>query len=230
VRFALEVSAAGADALELNLFEVPVDPAVDAAELEARSLEVVRAVCKAIDVPVALKLSPFYSALPNFARRAVEAGARGLVLFNRFYEPALDVEALDLRPHATLSTPSELGLRLRWIGILSGLLDGTSLAVSGGVHQPLDAVRALMAGADAVQVVSALLAGGPGRLATLRDGLEAFLVEHEYESLAQLRGSLNLRRCPDPTAYRRANYARTLQTWPGEARGWERAGERGSAG
>jgi dihydroorotate dehydrogenase (fumarate) len=211
---------AGADALELKVFEVAVDSEESASELEERIVTTVATVAGALRIPVAVKLSPFYTALPHLARRLIAAGARGLVLFNRFYDPDIDVEELALVEHATLSSSSELPLRLRWLGILSAQLDATSFAVTGGVHRPIDAIKALMAGADTVQMVSALLRQGPAFLAEMQRGVESWLEEKEYASLAQLRGSLNLARCPQPDLYRRGNYLRTLQTWPHGAHGW----------
>ncbi len=165
-------------------------------------------------IPVAVKLSPFYTSLAHFARRLDEAGADGLVLFNRFYQPDIDVDELSLTRDLRLSTSAELPLRLRWLAILSAQVEA-SLAASGGVHTALDAVKAIMAGAHAVQVVSTLLQKGPGTLATLRGKLVEWLEEHEYESLAQVQGSMNLAACPDPGVYERANYMLMLQSWEG---------------
>ncbi|RMF83077.1 MAG: dihydroorotate dehydrogenase-like protein [Nitrospirae bacterium] len=204
---------AGADALELNLYEVVVEASEAAAAVEARRLEIVRAVAAAVPVPVAVKLSPFYTALPAFARALAAAGAAGLVLFNRFFEPDYDLEALEVAATHRPSDSTELLLRLRWLAILRPQVVGASLAASGGVHAVEDAVKAVMAGADAVQLVTCLLRHGPGRLAELRQGLAAWLEEHEYADLAQARGSLDLAHCPDPGAYRRAHYMRLLQTW-----------------
>lgn len=222
LEFATLIEEAGADALELNVFGVAIDPEEDAARVEERIVQTVRAVTSALAIPVAVKLSPFFTALPHLALRLVGAGARGLVLFNRFYDPEIDAEGLALGEHATLSSSSELPLRLRWIGILSAQLEGTSLSVTGGVHRPIDAVKALMAGADSVLMVSALLKQGPGHVELMLSGLESWLEEHEYQSLDQLRGSLDLSRAPQPEVYRRGNYLRSLQTWPHGAHGWRR--------
>jgi dihydroorotate dehydrogenase (fumarate) len=180
--------------------------------VEKERLEVAKAVKSAVTIPVAVKLSPFYSALAHFARELDELGIDGLVLFNRFYQPDIDVEELQVVPSLKLSDSSELLLRIRWLAILHGRLQ-TSLGVSGGVHTPLDVVKAIMAGADSVQVVSALLRHGPEHLRSLREGLSAFMVLHEYESLEQMHGSLSLESCPDPHAFERANYMRVLQGW-----------------
>lgn len=203
---------AGADALELNVYFLPTNPMQSCAEVEARVLEVVSMVVSAVRIPVAVKLSPFFSALPHFAQQLRGAGAAGLVLFNRFYQPDLDPEALEVKPTLKLSDPYELRLRLRWLAILSATVPG-DLSASGGVHTGLDAVKAVMAGATTVQLVSVLLRQGPGHLSELLGFFRRWLEEHEYESLAQLRGSLNLASCPDPSAFERANYLKILQSW-----------------
>lgn len=206
------IEDAGADALELNVYALATNLDESSELLERRTLQMLWSVKGGVSIPVAVKLSPFYTALAHFARRLDDHGVAGLVLFNRFYQPDFDVEALDVKPALRLSDSSELLLRLRWLAILRGRLRA-SLAASGGVHTGLDVVKALMAGADAVQVVSALLKHGPERLRTLRQELDAWLLEHEYESLDQLRGSLSLLRCPDPAAHERANYVTILQSW-----------------
>ncbi len=203
---------AGADALEINVYFLPTDPAETSADVEARLVDVVRRVSGAVKIPVAAKLSPFFSALPNLARQLHDAGARGLVLFNRFYQPDLDPEELQVKPALELSDSRELRLRLRWLAILSAC-NPADLSASGGVHTGLDAVKAVMAGATTVQMVSALLRQGPGHFAEVLGFFNRWLEEHEYESLAQLRGSLNLSTCPDPAAFERANYLKVLQSW-----------------
>jgi dihydroorotate dehydrogenase (fumarate) len=208
------IEQAGADAIELNVYGVGANPTLDGAELERRTLELVQSVAEKVDVPVAVKLSPFYTSLSQFAQRLELAGADGLILFNRLFQPEIDVEALEIKRVLHLSDNSELPLRLRWLGILSAQL-GVPLAVSGGVHSALDAVRALMAGATVVQMVSVLLKEGPAHLASLRADVVRWLEEHEYNSLSQLRGSMNLASCPDPSAYERANYIALLQSWRG---------------
>jgi dihydroorotate dehydrogenase (fumarate) len=167
-----------------------------------------------VDIPVAVKLSPFFTSLPSFARRLAAAGARGAVLFNRFYQPDIDVEALDVTRALHLSDSSELLLRLRWLAILSGRTT-LSLAASGGVHTSLDAIKAMMSGAHAVQMVSALLRHGPDYLRAVINGVRSWMEEHEYESTAQLTGSMSLARCPEPSAYERANYMTLLQSFHG---------------
>ncbi|MEQ1891184.1 MAG: dihydroorotate dehydrogenase-like protein [Planctomycetota bacterium] len=209
------MEAAGADALELNLYDLVTDIDLSSQAVEERARQVVREVCASVKIPVAVKLSPFYTALPRFASSLVAAGARGLVLFNRFYQADIDPEALEVVRSLRLSERGELLLRLRWLAVLSGRVN-TSLAASGGVHDGLDAVKALMAGADCVQLVSALLRHGPEHLARVHSELCTWLDGHEYESLAQLRGSMNLTRCPDPRAFERANYVQVLQSWRAE--------------
>ncbi len=206
------IQQAGADALELNVYTLNADPECDAAASEARTLEMVSAVRAAVSLPIAVKLSPFYTAFANFARRLDDAGVDGLVIFNRLFQPEIDLEELQVRRQLHLSDSSELPLRLRWLALLSGEVRA-SLAVAGGVHTVEDAVRSVMAGAHAVQTVSSLLLRGPAHLTTLRDGLARWLSEHEYDSLRQAQGSLGARRCPDPDAYGRANYMLMLRSW-----------------
>ncbi|MBI5366232.1 MAG: dihydroorotate dehydrogenase-like protein [Planctomycetes bacterium] len=223
LEFAQRMEQAGAHALELNVYELGADPQQTAAEIEERAVEMVRLVCGAVKIPVAVKLSPFYTSVANVVLRLVEAGAKGVVLFNRFYQPDIDVDGPTTVPTLHLSGPGELLLRLRWLAILSGRVP-TSFAVTGGVHSVEDAVKSVMAGAHAVQMVSALLLRGAGWLKEIREGVERWLVEHEYESLGQMRGSMDLARCPQPQALERANYAQILQSLRGGA------GVPGSAG
>jgi dihydroorotate dehydrogenase (fumarate) len=214
LEYARLMEQAGAHALELNVYHLATDPAESASAVEARVLDVLRAVRGAVRLPLAVKLSPFYSALAHLARELDSLGADGLVLFNRFYQPDIDPEALEVVPALQLSDSSELRLRLRWLAILHGRLRPT-LAASGGVHTGLDALKAVLAGAHAVQMVSALLRHGPEHLAVVRAELARWLEEHEYDSLAQAQGSMSLLRCPDPAAFERANYLRVLQSWRG---------------
>lgn len=206
------IEQAGADALELNLYYVATDPAESGDEVESRTLDVLRAVRNAIKIPIAVKLSPFYSSLAHFATQVDALGANGLVLFNRFYQPDIDPENLETVPKLELSNSAELRLRLRWLGILHGNVR-SSLACSGGVHRAVDVVKSIMAGADAVQVVSSLLHFGPKHIHTLVDGLKFWMEQHEFESVAQMKGNMSLRHCPDPAAYERANYLKVLQIW-----------------
>jgi dihydroorotate dehydrogenase (fumarate) len=195
----------------LSYFPEPEDFVLGPEDYLEQLRKVVRAVKGSVTIPVAVKLSPFYSSIGNFARRLDEAGADALVLFNRFYQPDIDVEEQELL-RVNLSSPTELLLRVRWIGALSGRIRA-SLAATGGVHTAIDVVKAVMAGAHATQMVSALLQHGPDYLRQVRDDLARWLEEHEFESLRQMQGSMNLLRCRDPGAYQRANYIRLLQSW-----------------
>jgi dihydroorotate dehydrogenase (fumarate) len=212
VNYAKLIEQAGAAALELNVYFLPSDPAVTGAEVDWRLIEVVRSVKAAVKIPVAVKLSPFYSSLPQLASQLHDLGADGLIMFNRFYQPDFDVENLEVRARLELSTPAELQMRLHWTAILAGRVP-MPLVVSGGVHSAIDAVKAIMAGATAVQVVSCLLKHGPGYLATLLRELRQFMEEQDYRSIDQMRESLSLKHCPNPDAFERTNYLRTLQLW-----------------
>ena len=205
---------AGAHALELNLYSIPTDPEETGQQVEDRAVEIVRTVCAQVAVPVAVKLSAFWSSLPNLVRRFERAGAKGVVLFNRFYQPDIDPEALDVVRTLRLSDPHELRMRLRGIAIVWPATK-LSIAATGGVLSGIDAVKAVMAGASGVQLVSALLRHGPGHLATVRAEMAQWLEEHEYASLRQAIGSMSLARCPDPSAYERGNYVQILQSWHG---------------
>ncbi len=204
------IEQAGADGLELNIYDVAADPSETGEQVEARALRVIRAVRDSLSIPVAVKLSPFYSSMSHFAKEVDETGVEGLVLFNRFYQPDIDIEHLEV-VRINLSSPADLLLRLRWLALLHGKVRA-SLACTGGVHSASDAIKAVMAGADAAQIVSALLQRGPSYLRTVREGMAHWLEEHGYESLAQMRGSMSLSRCADPKAYERANYMRVLQS------------------
>jgi len=212
VAYAAKMQQAGADALELNSYYVATDPKQSGAEIEATAIEIVKAVKQAVTIPVAVKISPFFSSVSHMAHKLDEAGADGLVLFNRFYQPDIDVEALEAVPSLHLSDSSELLLRLRWLAILCGQVKA-GLAASGGVHTGLDAVKAVMAGASAVQVVSRLLEDGPQQLKVILDAFRRWLEEHEYESLEQARGSMSLKKSPDPAAFERGNYMKVLRSW-----------------
>ncbi len=212
LEYASMLEQAGADAMELNLYEMACDPSESGSGKELHVLDIVKAVKAQVNLPVAVKLSPFYSSLPHFAGLLEEVGADGLVLFNRFYQADLDIDALEVARTLQLSDSSELLLRLRWLAVLSDSFQG-ALAASGGVHHVHDVVKAIMCGAHTVQVVSALLQQGPGYLATLRTGLVEWLEEHEYESVQQMCGSMNMSRCPNPREYERTNYVQILQTW-----------------
>ncbi|MGF1658906.1 MAG: dihydroorotate dehydrogenase-like protein [Rubrimonas sp.] len=205
---------AGAAALELNIFHIPADLATTGREVEDRYVETVRAVAAAVAIPVAIKLSPFFSATGEMARRFAEAGAAGLVLFNRFYQPDFDLDALEVAPRIELSAASEIRLPLLWIAILHGRLAGCSLAATRGVQTSDEVVKYLLAGADAVMSTSAALRHGPGHFAVLRDGLRDWMQAKGYSSVAQMKGAMSQRNVADPDAFERANYLRVLDAWP----------------
>jgi dihydroorotate dehydrogenase (fumarate) len=214
VRYARAIEDAGADGLELNLYRVAADPRRTAFEMEAADLELIHSVRTSVTIPLAVKLAPYYSALANFATHAAEAGAEGFVLFNRFYQPDIDIESGDVVPRLELSQPWELRLPVRWIGILRPQFGaGVSLAASSGIQSATDAVKALMVGADVVMMTSALLRHGPEHVGTVLTGLRAWLTEHEYTSVHQLLGSATAARVSDPAAFERANYLTTLRSW-----------------
>jgi dihydroorotate dehydrogenase (fumarate) len=208
------MAQAGADAIELNLYRVATDPATSGAEIEQHAIDTVLAVRGAVTIPVAVKLSPFYSSLSHLAQGLDRVGADALVLFNRFYQPDIDPEDLSATRTLHLSNSSELLLRLHWMAILSGRVSA-SLAVTGGVHTALDVIRATMAGAHVTQMVSALLLHGPARLTRVRQDLEVWMQDHDWPSLTAMRGNMSLHKVPDPEAYERANYMLMLQRWRG---------------
>ena len=212
VHYAKAMESAGADALELNVYHVATDPDEDPREVEQRYVDLQTAVQLEVAIPVATKLSPFFSAPVHMAKRLDLAGADGIVLFNRFYQPDIDVVALEATPKVVLSTSNELLLRLRWLAAIFGHVK-CSLAVTGGVHTGIDAVKAIMAGANTVQLASALLRHGPPHLARVRRELETFMTDNGYSSVAQMCGCMSLLRCPDPAAFSRANYMKALQSW-----------------
>jgi dihydroorotate dehydrogenase (fumarate) len=219
VRYARRIQEAGADALELKLYHLATVPVRTAADMDAADLELIAAVRASITIPLAVKLSPYYSAFAHFAAAAVGAGADGLVLFNRFYQPDLDLDALEVVPRLELSHPWEMRLPVRWIAILRPQLGREiSLAVTSGAASGEDVVKGLMVGADIVMMTSALLRHGPEHVAAVEAELRAWMTEHEYESVDQLRGSASQATVEDPSAFERANYMQTLRSWvaPGE--------------
>ena len=211
--YARILEQAGASAIELNMYDVAADPGRTATDVEDGYLNLVRAVRDAVHVPVAVKLSPYFSSFANFARHTVDAGADGLVLFNRFYQPDVDLETLDVTPRLELSHAGEVRLPLRWIAMLRPQLPRTSLALTSGITSGLDLAKGLLAGADVVMSTSELLRRGPDRARGLLDELISWMDEHEYESVDQLRGSIAQHSSPDPGAFERAQYHRVLQSW-----------------
>jgi dihydroorotate dehydrogenase (fumarate) len=210
--YARRFESAGADAIELNLYQLVTDPERSAEEVETDMLLTVRSVVESVKIPLAVKISLFHTSPAHFATALEAAGAAGVVMFNRFYQPDFDLDEMEVQPHLKLSDSSELLMRLRWLSIISPRFRG-SLAASGGVHQVEDVVKAILAGAHVVQLVSVLLKHGPRLIVTLLDSLRRWMDEHGYADLHQLRGAMNLRRCPDPAAFERANYQKILQSW-----------------
>ena len=211
-RYAKKMEEAGADALELNTYYIATDANEPGSDVEKRTLDIVTAVKEAVSIPIAVKLSPFFSSLANFAKQLQEKGADGLVIFNRFYQPDLDIEELDVVPNLRLSTADELRLRLRWLAILSSQVE-LSLAATGGAHNAVDVIKATMAGAHSVQMVSALLIHGPEHIKRTLEAIDFWLTEHEYESLRQMQGSMNMSKVPDAAKLTRANYMKMLDSW-----------------
>ncbi len=212
VDYARRIEAAGADALELNTYQLATDPEISGDDVENNILEIVRDVTASVTIPVSVKLSPYHASVSHFAHALEQSGASGLVLFNRFYQPDFDINELDVIPRLKLSFSSELLLRLRWLSILSPRLKG-SLACSGGVHTAEDMIKAILGGAHAVQLVSVLLENGPRAIPAMLEGLRTWMTDNEHDTLANVRGALNLKRCPDPAAHERANYIKILQSW-----------------
>jgi dihydroorotate dehydrogenase (fumarate) len=210
-KFAQQIEQAGADALECNIYYIPTDPNLKAAQIEQTYIDVVWAVKSAISIPVAIKISPFFTNLANMAKRLDDAGADGLVLFNRFYQPDIDLDELEIRPNVLLSTPQALRLPLTWIGILFGRLKA-SLAATSGVHDPQDVIKLLMVGADVTMLCSSLLRNGINQLRHLERGILEWMEQHEYESVKQMRGSMSQSHCPDPSAFERAQYMRAVKS------------------
>jgi len=212
VEYAQLMHEAGASAIELNLFHIPADPLASGRDVEQRYEETVAAVCRAVPIPVAVKLSPFFSATGEMARRFVAAGARGLVLFNRFYQPDFDLDQLEVTPTVELSTPAEIRLPLLWLAILHGRVEA-SLAATTGVHTAAEVAKYLLAGADVTMTTSALLTHGPAHASTLVAGLAAWLERKGFASVAQIKGAMSQQKVADPTAFERANYMKVLQSW-----------------
>ncbi|MGD2077591.1 MAG: dihydroorotate dehydrogenase-like protein [Chloroflexota bacterium] len=212
VDYARNIEQAGADALELNIYYLPTDPNLSGTEVEQIYVDVLGDVKQAVDIPVAMKLSPYFSSLANVAKRLDAGGASGLSLFNRFYQPDLDIENLEVVPHLLLSTSAELRLPLRWIAILYGRIEA-DLALTTGIHTAEDVLKGLMAGASVTMMASELLRNGVGRLREVLIDLERWLVEYEYESVNQMQGSLSQINCAEPAAFERANYMRVLSSF-----------------
>ena len=210
--FAHKLQQAGADALELNIYYIPSGVRLSGAEVEKTYVDIVKAVKGVVSIPVAVKLSPFFSNMANMAKQLDDAGADALVLFNRFYQPDIDLEELEVKPSVILSTPHALRLPMRWIAILFGQIDA-DLAATSGIHHAPDVLKMLMAGEDVTMLCSTLLARGIGHIRVIENEMSAWMEEHWYESVRQLKGSLSQMRCPDPSAFERAQYMRALTTY-----------------
>jgi dihydroorotate dehydrogenase (fumarate) len=211
--YARQIEQAGADALELNIYSIPSDPEVSAADIETSYLTILASIKAQLKIPVAVKLSPFFTNFAQFARRADRNGANALVLFNRFYQPDIELETLEISPNVLLSTPMAMRLPMRWIAMLYGRV-GASLAATSGIHRATDALKMLMAGADVTMLCSVLLRRGIEHIRVIEREMREWMEEHEYESVEQLKGSMSQKNCPDPTAFERAQYMRALSTYP----------------
>jgi dihydroorotate dehydrogenase (fumarate) len=210
-QYAKLMQQAGADALECNIYSIPTDPELTSNAVEQQYLDILEAVKSVVTIPVAIKLSPFFSNMANMAKRLDQAGANGLVLFNRFYQPDINLDELEIQPNVLLSTPQALRLPLTWIGILYGRIR-PSLAATSGVHGPEDVVKLLMVGADVTMLCSTLLRNGIGQLEQIEEGVLEWMERHEYESVQQMKGSMSQIRCPDPSAFERAQYMEAVKS------------------
>ena len=217
LQYARAIEQAGADALELNLYSVPTDPEISGEDIEQSYLTILASLKGQLKIPLAVKLSPYFTNLARFAQRLDKAGADALVLFNRFYQPDIELETLEISPNILLSTPMAMRLPMRWIALLHGRI-GANLAATSGIHRATDALKMLMAGADVTMLCSVLLRRGIDHIRVLENEMLQWLDEHEYESIEQLKGSMSQQRCPDPGAFERAQYMRALSTYPRPAR------------
>jgi len=211
-QYAKQIQEAGADALELNIYNIPTDLETTAEQIEKSYLDILKAVRSEVTIPLAVKLSPFFTNFANMAKRLDDAGANGLVLFNRFYQPDIDLENLEVQPNVLLSTPMAMRLPLRWIAIMHGRVE-SSLAATSGIHRGADALKCLMAGASITMLCSVLLRRGVEHLGVIQKEISDWMEEHEYESVRQLQGSLSQKNCPDPSAFERAQYMRALASY-----------------
>jgi dihydroorotate dehydrogenase (fumarate) len=211
IEYAKLIQQAGADALECNIYSIPTDPELTSSAVEQQYLDIIRAVKAAVAIPVAVKISPFFSNMANMAKRFDEAGANALVLFNRFYQPDINLDELEIQPNVLLSTPQALRLPLTWIGILYGRLRA-NLAATSGVHGPEDVIKLLMVGADVTMLCSTLLRNGVSHIRSIERGVVDWMTEHEYESVQQMKGSMSQVRCPNPSAFERAQYMKAVKS------------------
>ncbi len=215
--YAKKIQQAGADALELNIYSIPTDCSLSAERIEDMYVDILRTVNEQVSIPVAVKLSPFFTNFAHVAKRLDVAGADGLVLFNRFYQPDIDLETLEVTPNILFSTPMAMRLPLRWVAILHGRLKA-SLAATSGIHRATDVIKMLMVGADVTQLASVLMRHGIKQLTVIEREMREWLEKHEYESVTQLKGSLSQKKCEDPSAYERAQYMRAISTFPSEVK------------
>jgi len=218
IDYARKIEEAGADALELNVYYIPTEPKLTGAEVEQMYIDVVSDVKKSVSIPVSVKIGPFFSALANVAQRLADAGADALVLFNRFYQPDIDLENLQVVPHLVLSNSNELRLPLRWVAILYGRIP-VDFGITTGIHTHEDVLKGLMAGANVTMITSEILKKGTGRIGDLLRDLISWMDEHEYESVKQLLGSMSQKNCAEPAAFERANYMKVLQSWRSDPTG-----------
>jgi dihydroorotate dehydrogenase (fumarate) len=212
-RYARLIEQAGADALELNIYNVPTDPDRSADDIETEYLTIVTSIKRLLKIPVAVKLSPYFTNLSRFARRLDEQGTDALVLFNRFYQPDIELETLEVSPNVLLSTPMAMRPPMRWIALLYGRI-GANLAATSGIHHGVDALKMIMAGADVTMLCSVLLRKGIDHIRVLEHVMREWLEDHEYESIEQIKGIMSQKNCPDPTAFERAQYTRALKSYP----------------
>ena len=210
-QYAKLIEQAGADALECNIYSVAADPDLTSMQVEQEYIDILKAVKSAVKIPVSVKLSPFFSNMANMAKRLDDTGANGLVLFNRFYQPDIDLDELQIQPNVLLSTPQALRLPLTWIGILYGRIRA-NLAATSGVHGPEDVIKLLMVGADVTMLCSALLRNGVEHLQYVEAGMREWMEKHEYESVQQMKGSMSQIRCPNPSAFERAQYMKAVKS------------------
>jgi dihydroorotate dehydrogenase (fumarate) len=212
-RYAKQIEQAGADALELNIYNVPTNPARTANDIETEYLSIVASIKRLVKIPVAVKLSPYFTNLSRFARRLDEQGANSLVLFNRFYQPDIELETLEVSPNVLLSTPMAMRLPMRWIALLYGRI-GANLAATSGIHHGVDALKMILAGADVTMLCSVLLRRGIDHIRVLEREIREWMEDHEYESIEQIKGIMSQKNCPDPAAFERAQYTRALKNYP----------------
>jgi len=208
--YAKQIEQAGADAIECNIYSIPSDMSLEGTQIEKTYVDILRAVKSAVKIPVAVKLSPFFSNMANMAKQFDDAGVDALVLFNRFYQPDINLDELEIQPNVLLSTPQALRLPLTWIGILYGRIRA-SLAATSGIHGPEDVIKLLMVGADVTMLCSTLLRNGISHIRYIEEGLRDWMEQHEYESVQQMKGSMSQLRCPDPSAFERAQYMKAVK-------------------